>query len=150
MKRTLIVMMMCFAPAWAIAQPDPAGSGAGAPQPPPGESAPPPPRASAADLRKTCVDAMNADRTFAASIVETADKLQHKQRDDVVLKAHQEAQDHIAKNERHVILAYAAMWVVAAVFVLFLWRRQQGLRLEIARLQKDLAAATKEPEKREL
>jgi cell division protein FtsL len=142
MKRTLIVMTMCLAPAWAIAQPDPAGSAAGAPQPPPSEPAP-----GTTDLRKTCVDAMNADPTFAASIVETADKKQNKERDDVVLKAHQEAQDRIAKNERHVILAYAAMWVVAAVFVLFLWRRQQGLKLEIVRLQKDLAAATKESEK---
>ena len=43
------------------------------------------------------------------------------------------------------ILAYAAMWVVSALFVLFLWRRQQLLKVEITRLQKDLAAAAKEP-----
>jgi len=51
---------------------------------------------------------------------------------------------HIAKNERHVILAYAAMWVVAAAFVIFLWRRQLALKDEIQRLQRDLAAAIKD------
>jgi hypothetical protein len=43
-----------------------------------------------------------------------------------------------------VILAYAAMWVVAALFLMFLWRRQVALRTELARLQKDLDAAIKE------
>jgi hypothetical protein len=112
-----------------------------------GQAFMPKPPPSPADLRQTCVDAMNADPSFAASIVEIADKKQNKQREDITLKTHEDAAEHVAKNERHVILAYAAMWVVAALFVLFLWRRQQGLKIEILRLQKDLAAATKEPEK---
>ena len=32
------------------------------------------------------------------------------------------------------ILAYAAMWIVAAGFVVFLWMRQMGLKTEIARV----------------
>jgi CcmD family protein len=44
-----------------------------------------------------------------------------------------------------VILAYAAMWVIAAGFVLFLWRRQQALRSEIERLRRDLDAAAGPP-----
>jgi len=153
--RHLIVITMLLAPVAALAQPS--GSAA-APGPgssgttSTGSAAPtfmPPVPPAPADLRQTCVDAMNADPTFAKAIVETADKKENRTRGDITLQAHQDAADHIAKNERHVILAYAAMWVVAALFVLFLWRRQQGLKIEIARLQKDLAAAAKEPEKSE-
>jgi len=92
-----------------------------------------------ADARQSCVDAMNADPAFAQDIVKTInEKTAYK---------HAHAADEIALNERHVIFAYAAMWVVAALFVIFLWRRQQALRAELARLQKDLDAAIKEPAK---
>ena len=105
---------------------------------------------SAADLRKTCTDAMNADPTFAKDIVKitghTADPEIVKAwcTDEVTLAAHQDAQYHVEKNERHVIYAYAAMWLVAAGFVVFLWRRQIALRGEIARLRADLDAAAKD------
>jgi hypothetical protein len=154
--RNLIIVTMLLAPVAVLAQPNggsaaPAGSAAAgsasaAPTAPP---EPPPAVAPAADLRKTCVDAMNADESFATSIIEIADKKMNHKREDDLVKTHQDAADHVAKNERHVIMAYSAMWVVAALFVLFLWRRQQGLKIEIARLQKDLATATKEPEKPE-
>lgn len=99
------------------------------------------PAPAAADLRKTCVDAMNADPTFAAAIVTRADENAAKVRLKADLEQHEKAAAAIAKNERHVILAYAAMWIVAAGFLIFLWRRQQGLRLEILRLQRELDAA---------
>lgn len=95
----------------------------------------------AAALRKTCTDAMNADPAFAKSIAATVDK----QIDQKTIDAHTQAADQIAENERHVILAYAAMWILAALFVVFLWRRQQALKTEIAQLRKDLDAAAKEP-----
>lgn len=90
--------------------------------------------------KQMCVDAMNADPTFAQSVLSTVDK----QLDEKTIQAHNDAFHHIQKNEAHVIYAYAAMWVIAALFVLFLWRRQQGLRTEIAQLRADLAAAAKE------
>ena len=89
--------------------------------------------------RKTCVAAMNANPEFAKSIVATADK----QIDARTIAAHEQAANNIAENERHVLLAYAAMWIIAALFVVYLWRRQQALRLEIAQLRKDLDAAGK-------
>ncbi len=56
----------------------------------------------------------------------------------------------IALDQRQVIMAYAAMWIVAAGFVVFLWRKQGGLKTEIAVLRRELedavareAAATK-------
>lgn len=88
-----------------------------------------------AAMRKTCADAMNADPTFAQSIVETINADTARQ--------HAKAADAIAKNEKHVLGAYAAMWVLAAAFLIFMWRRQQKLSGEIAQLKRDLEAAAK-------
>jgi hypothetical protein len=96
----------------------------------------PPPAVDTTAARQCCTAAMNADPTFAKSIGETFDK----QLDQKTIAAHQAAQDQIAENQLHVILAYAAMWILAAGFVVFLWRRQQVLRAEIAQLRKDLEA----------
>ena len=88
----------------------------------------------AAALRKTCADAMNADPEFAKSIATTVDK----QLDQKTIEQHKTAADKIAQNERHVIISYAAMWVIAALFVGFMWRRQLRLRVEIGQLRKEL------------
>lgn len=95
---------------------------------------------SAGQLRQRCVDAMNADPQFAASIVATVDR----QIDDKTVAAHIDADYHIRKNQRHVIYAYAALWVIAAAFVWFMHRRQAALTAEIAALRRDLEAAGKE------
>lgn len=102
----------------------------------PASASPPAPMDPA---RKACVDAMNADPAFAKSIAATVDK----QIDQKTIDAHTDAAYHIAKNEKHVILAYAAMWIIAALFVVFLWRRQQALKSEIAQLRRDLDTAGK-------
>ena len=105
----------------------------------------------AGTLRKTCVSAMNQDPSFAESIIKKAEiQLSVKvnsgqvQKDLCTIELHTDAQNQIATNERHVILAYAAMWLVAAGLVLFLWRRQQALKTELAQLRRDLDAATKD------
>jgi hypothetical protein len=114
----------------------------------------PPMTGSAEAMRKTCAAAMNADPQFADAIIKTAER---KARDKVNLdqidkdlckvKFHTDAQEVIAKNEKHVILAYAAMWILAALFVVYLWRRQQHLTAEILQLRKELEAAEKEASK---
>ncbi len=91
--------------------------------------------ADAAALRKTCTDAMNKDPSFATSIVKVAN--------EETALAHMHAADDIARNEQHVIGAYAAMWIAAVIFLVFLWRRQQGLKSQIDRLTRDLDAAIK-------
>jgi len=93
------------------------------------------------DARKQCTEAMNADPAFAAAIVKIADEKAAAKRDADTLAAHTDAVAHVQKNERHVVYAYAAMWIIAAAFVLFLWRRQQALNAEIASLRRDLDAA---------
>ena len=93
------------------------------------------PSATPDELRKICADAMNANPGFADKIVSTINEQTAKQ--------HRDASAAIAKNEKHVLLAYAAMWLLAAGFLMFMWRRQQGLNKEIAQLKRDLEAATK-------
>ncbi len=90
--------------------------------------------------KQQCVDLLNRDEAFKKSVLETVDK----QLDQQTIDAHNDASHHIQKNEAHVIYAYAAMWVIAAAFLLFVWRRQQSLRTEVAQLRADLAAAAKD------
>jgi hypothetical protein len=111
---------------------------------------------AATSLRKVCVAAISADgidtkKPFADQVIKVAevklkDRVDIEQicKDRVTLKTHEAAQTDVATNERHVIMAYAAMWLVAVGFVLFLWRRQQALKLEIAQLRRDLDAAAKD------
>jgi hypothetical protein len=130
----------------------PAGAGAAPPAAPAATESPPaaPPAApapspaapgDAASVRAQCTAAMNADPKFAAEIVKIADEKAALKRDADTLAAHTDAYAHIQKNERHVIYGYAAMWIIAAGFVIFLWRRQQVLQAEIVQLRRDLEAA---------
>lgn len=124
-----MIVLVAFAGA-AIAQP--------ASDPP---AAAPPAAAPPSEARKACTDAMNADPAFATQIVQIADEKAARQRDEDTLKAHTDAVARVQQNEAHVIWAYAAIWIVAAAFVIFLWRRQQGLQREILGLRRDLEAA---------
>ncbi|MEO7092463.1 MAG: hypothetical protein ABI175_04375, partial [Polyangiales bacterium] len=94
-----------------------------------------PPEPTPEELRKICADAMNKSPGFAEDIVKTINEDTYRQ--------HEKATAAVAKNEKHVIMAYAAMWVIAAMFLIFLWRRQQVLKGEIANLKRDLEAAAK-------
>jgi CcmD family protein len=134
----------------APATPAPAADPAAPAQPP--ASAPAPAGAAAPDpgqLRKTCVEAMNANESFARSIINTAIETQRATvafvcADIDTVKTHQQAVAHVEKNERHVIGAYAALWVIAAVFLFYLLRRQQRLKAEIEQLRRELDAAAKD------
>ena len=148
---TKILFVLCILPAIAFAQPSGSGS---APAPAPGSGsapttpppAPPPetPKQDVTALKKICADALNADEQFAKAVVETFDRKAAEVRLELDRNQHAKAAAAIAKNEKHVILAYAAMWIVAAGFILFLWSRQHALRKEIANLKADLDAATKD------
>ena len=113
---------------------------------PPASAPPAAPAATgdAASARAQCTAAMNADPKFAAEIVKIADEKAALKRDADTLAAHTDAYAHVQKNERHVIYGYAAMWIIAAGFVIFLWRRQQALKAEISNLRRDLEAAADE------
>ena len=97
-----------------------------------------------ADGGSACLAAIEAEPELRASLAAIA----RKDASDALLaqteQEHKDAAAHIAKDQKHVILAYAAMWVVAAGFVVFLWRRQQALTREITMLRRDLDAAEKD------
>lgn len=120
MKRVIFVVLVCLCGA---ASADPAA-----------------PTATPPAVQQQCRDALNADPEFAKQI---ADKLGIKI-EQATIDAHEDANRHIQKNEAHVIYAYAAMWVIAALFVAYLVLRQQALRREIAALRRDLEAAGKD------
>jgi len=149
MKLVLLVCMLV--PAFALAQPS-GSAGSGSSTPPPETPAPmptpaPPPTPDPgpnAAARKACTDAMNADPTFEKLVVDTADRRAAELRLQADQEQHQKAASAVEKNQKHVIMGYAAMWIIAAAFVMFLWSRQQALRNEIAGLKADLDAATKD------
>lgn len=92
---------------------------------------------------KSCLAALAGSPEFQKTTSDTARQDAANQLAATVKKQHEDAGTAIAKNEKHVLLAYAAMWLLSAAFVLFLWRRQQALKTEIAQLRRDLEAAAK-------
>lgn len=61
-------------------------------------------------------------------------------RDDV----HADESATFTRNNRHVIIAYIAIWVLTVGFVVMLFLRQGKLQAEIARLGGELAKASKD------
>jgi CcmD family protein len=144
MRGLSVLLAVCVS--FGVARAQDAGSAA----PAAGSAAPAVSSAEARALRKTCVDAMNADPSFASEIVQTAvmkgtgSPTNTFCADVDTIETHRNAVMHVQKNERHVIGAYAAMWVIAALFLLYLFRRQQRLRAEIDQLRRELDAAAKD------
>jgi CcmD family protein len=64
-------------------------------------------------------------------------KLQLK--DDV----HQDEYATFKRNNQHVIIAYAAIWVLTVGFAVLMWMRQKGLHAELARLKADIDKGSK-------
>ncbi|MFN0248284.1 MAG: hypothetical protein ACKV2T_15435 [Kofleriaceae bacterium] len=92
---------------------------------------------------QACVDAVTALDDFRSSMTSAANVKAAEQLAAEVKLQHENAAKAIAKDRKHVVMAYAAMWILAVGFLLFLWRRQQALKAEIANLKRDLEAATK-------
>ena len=93
--------------------------------------------------RAACTELLLANRAAADEIFATVNAEQAKQLIDARGESHQRAAKAIAKNQRHVILAYAAMWILAVGFVTLLWLRQAKLRRQIESLRAELERATK-------
>jgi hypothetical protein len=92
---------------------------------------------------RACFDAVSALEDFRSTVTTVAREKAATELAAEVGKQHEDAAKAIAKNQKHVVLAYAALWLLAAGFLLFLWRRQQHLKTEIANLKRDLEAASK-------
>jgi CcmD family protein len=57
---------------------------------------------------------------------------------------HEEAFTYAKANNKHVVAAYAAFWLLTVGFVIMMWRRQRALQAELTRLERDLAKAVKD------
>lgn len=84
-------------------------------------------------MRSQCEDEIEKDADWRADI-----KLR------IAPEVHAEDAQQMLANRRHVVMAYAALWVLVAGFVVFMWLRQRGLQAEIARLEREIAQAAKE------
>ena len=152
MKKLIVLVVLALA-GIASAQPaEPPAAGSAAPAagsaaaPAAADAPAPPPEAApnGDELRKTCAAALNANPDFAKSVVETYNKKAVTEIDQQTIDAHNAANAQIAENERHVIYAYAAMWILAALFLVYMWLRQQSLKAELLALRRDLEAAAKD------
>lgn len=92
-----------------------------------------PPRSYASPMREQCEQELRQDATWKATLAEQLRAGVHEQDARV-----------FATNHKHVIMAYAALWILTVAFVLFMWFRQSALRGEILRLQRDLDRAVGE------
>lgn len=109
-----------------------------------------------ASLHDQCLDAVAKDPQLAKEVgdaalgVDVAAKQRAKldteageRRVEQDKQQQEQTARQIGLDERQVVLAYGAMWVVAAGFVVFLWRKQRGLKEEIAGLRRELDEAAK-------
>jgi len=84
-------------------------------------------------MRAECEAELEKDRGWHAEL-----------RDSVRPDVHQEDANIIAKNKKHVVMAYGALWGLTVVFVVLLWLRQRRLLAEMERLAKQIAKAAAE------
>lgn len=114
-----------------------------------------PPTTPTGDAKAICTQALQQDALFAAWVLEKGYEVQSarcmdldavgaKRRLELDQQQHDTAHAAVQKNERHVIMAYIAMWLCAVGFVVFLWMRQQKLLTEIKSLRSQLDAAVKD------
>lgn len=145
--RCLAVLLIgLLATATAAAQPAPAADVAAAPASPmPSDPAamPAAPAAGATTeggtplaLKHSCMAAINSDQQWT-------DELRAAVQKHMTYDAHNAEATLIATNQRHVIMAYAALWLAAVGFLVLQWRKQQALREQLEALRRDLDAAVK-------
>ena len=89
---------------------------------------PAPPYASA--LRESCEEELRKDATWKASLRELLRR-----------EVRSQDADEFIRNKRHVIIAYAVIWLLTVAFLVIMWRRQRGFEAEIDRLRGELERA---------
>jgi hypothetical protein len=126
----------------AAAQPAPvpAAPAAAVPTAAPAEPAPAP-AAPAKLTRDQIVEALAQDKALEEDFVRQLKARHALELNEATRQRHDDDSRQIALNKRHVVLAYAALWILSVVFLLVLWRRQQTMNARIAQLQKELEAA---------
>ncbi len=94
------------------------------------------PPGTPATLKDTYMAAINNDQQWTDELAAVIEK-------SVRFKVHNEEAELIAMNKRHVVMAYAVLWLFSIAFLFAQWRRQQALKQQIESLKSELAAAVK-------
>jgi hypothetical protein len=127
----------------------PAADKAEPPVPPPVGPAPVMPQVPTPD-KAACNAAIAADDAWARELAMTDQMIgivrnvHATELVEMTRRAAVKDSERIAKDKRHVIMAYVAMWLLSVGFLVFLWRRQAGLRGQIDQLKRDLETALKD------
>src|SRR5262249_34426679 len=81
-------------------------------------------------MRAQCEAELDKDKTWQA-------ELRAKVRPEV----HNEDATQMLNNKKHVVAAYAVIWGLTVIFVVFMWLRQKRLAADILALEKELKEA---------
>ncbi len=87
----------------------------------------------ASPMREQCTEELRKDARWRA-------ELRNQLRDDI----HSEDANLMLRNKRHVVIAYAAIWILAVGFLVLMWWRQRSLTSEIEALREEVRRAAKE------
>ncbi|HEU5055477.1 MAG TPA: hypothetical protein VFU21_03100 [Kofleriaceae bacterium] len=92
-----------------------------------------PPRAYQSPMRDQCEAELAKDRGWNAEL-----------RASLRPEVHEAEAALIQRNEKHVVMAYAALWVLTVAFLVLVWFRQRKLVAELDALEKKVAKAAEE------
>lgn len=92
-----------------------------------------PPRSYQSPMRDQCEAELEKDRGWNAEL-----------RLSLRPEVHEEEAALIQRNEKHVVMAYAALWILTVGFVVLLWFRQRRLLAELEALEAKVAKAAEQ------
>lgn len=136
-QRLVLALALAFVTAGpALAQQPAAPTPAPPAAPAPGAPAATTPPPYESPHRQMCAEEIEKDAGWKADISK-----------NFLREAHRTAAESIQRNERHVFLAYGAIWILVAGLVGFMWYRQARLAREIRRLEEELRKLEDEDKK---
>jgi hypothetical protein len=92
-----------------------------------------PPRAYQSPMRDQCEAELARDKGWNAEL-----------KDSLRPEVHEAEAALIQKNKKHVVMAYAALWILTVVFLVLLWFRQRKLVAELEALEAKVAKAAEQ------
>jgi hypothetical protein len=85
------------------------------------------------DMRDTCIAELAKDAEIkVACMTQYSDEF------------HAQDAKRVTRNNKHVVMAYGALWGIVAIFVVGMWLRQRKLNAQILRLEAELKKAAAE------
>ena len=85
------------------------------------------------EMRGECEAEMARDAVWSAQL-----------KASLIPEVHEQEARLITKNNKHVVMAYGALWILTAGFLVLLWMRQRRLLSDIAGLETQIKKAAEE------